>query len=173
MPAVFNNSQDHSRIMEGERILSTLYSVWGGEQGFMKRGREGILILTSARVAFISKTGMSVDVWKREVDAQVREMRMSRDPIRVSKAYTLEMLHGDLGHDKNLSIALSSIVDMGYEEKRYGSVLTLRFRDDDGASRVYRFMVVRSWIRYPVTDPVEYEHVDWSRWISLAKVYMK
>ncbi len=157
-----------------ERILSTLYSVWGGEQGFMKRGREGILVLTSKRVAFISRTGMSVDVWKREVDAQVKELHRSRDPVRLSKAYTLDMLYSDLESykTKNLNIPLENIIDMSYEEKRYGSTLNLVFRDDYGNSKSYTFTVVRSWIRYPVADPVEYKHVDWGRWIALVKKYM-
>ncbi|MFN4337179.1 MAG: hypothetical protein ACK4FV_06330 [Candidatus Nitrosocaldus sp.] len=162
--------------MEGgeERILSTLYSVWGGEQGFMKRGREGILVLTSKRVAFISKTGMSVDVWKREVDTQVKELHRSRDPVRISKAYTLEMLNSDLENyrTKNLNIPLENIMEIDCEEKRYASILTLVFKDDNGSSKRYTFTVVRSWIRYPVADPVEYEHVDWSRWIALAKRYI-
>ncbi|MEM4286115.1 MAG: hypothetical protein QXS98_07820 [Candidatus Nitrosocaldus sp.] len=160
--------------MEGEeRILSTLYSVWGGEQGFMKRGREGILVLTSKRVAFISKTSMNVDVWKREVDAQIKELHRSKDPVRVSKVYTLDMLYRDLESDnaKNLNIPLSSIVEMDHEEKRHGSILRLVVKDDGGSKR-YTFTVVKSWIRYPVADPIEYEHVDWSRWIALAKTYV-
>ncbi|MEM0367696.1 MAG: hypothetical protein QW572_07335 [Candidatus Nitrosocaldus sp.] len=158
-----------------ERVLSILYSVWGGEQGFMKRGREGILVLTSKRVAFISKTGMGVDVWKREVDAQVKELHRSRDPVRISKAYTLDMLYSDLENyrTKNLSIPLENILEMYCEEKRYGSILRLVFRGDDGSSKRYAFTVVRSWIRYPLADPVEYEHVDWDRWIALAKMYIK
>lgn len=137
----------------------------------MKRGREGILVLTSKRVAFISRTSMNVDVWKREVDSQVKELHRSKDPIRVSKAYTLDMLYNDIERDKvkNLSIPLSSIVEMSCEEKRYGSILRLVFSDDEGRSKRYTFTVVRSWIRYPVADPVEYEHVDWDRWIELAK----
>ncbi len=176
MSSPFNNLLNHNRIMEGEeRILSTLYSVWGGEQGFMKRGREGILVLTSKRVAFISKTSMNVDVWRREVDVQVKELHRSKDPVRVSKAYTLDMLYRDIESDKvkNLSIPLRNIVEMDYEEKRHGSILKLVFKDDEGSgSRRYTFTVVKSWIRYPVADPVEYEHVDWSRWIALAKTYM-
>jgi hypothetical protein len=31
--------------MEGEYIISVLFSVWGGEHGMFKRGREGILVL--------------------------------------------------------------------------------------------------------------------------------
>lgn len=173
MSIPFNNLLNHNRIMEEERILSTLYSVWGGEQGFMKRGREGILVLTSKRVAFISKTSMNVDVWRREVDVQVKELHRSKDPVRVSKAYTLDMLYRDIESDKakNLSIPLRNIVEMDHEEKRHGSILRLVFKEDDG-SRRYTFTVVKSWIRYPVADPVEYEHVDWSRWIALAKKYI-
>lgn len=154
-----------------EHILSVLFSVWGGEHGLFKRGREGILVLTNKRVAFISKTGMSMDSWKDEVNLQVKEMQSSKDAIRVPKSYTLDMLNSDAKYEKNLIIPLSSIVELSSERKRWGTVLNIKFKSDAVISK-YSFTVVRTWIRYPVADPVEYEHVDWDGWIRSAKAYM-
>lgn len=159
--------------MEEECILSVLFSVWGGEHGLFKRGREGILVLTNKRIAFISKTDMNIDSWKMEVDIQVKELHKNKDTIRVSKAYTLDMLNNDARYEKNIIIPLSSIVDLSSERKRWGTVLNIAFKNNhnDSISK-YSFTVVRSWIRYPIVDPIEYEHVDWDWWIRLAREYM-
>jgi len=105
--------------MEGEYIISVLFSVWGGEHGMFKRGREGILVLTNKRIAFISKTDMDIDSWKREVDTQVKELYKNKDAIRVPKTYTLDMLNSDARYEKNVIIPLKSIVELSNEKKRW------------------------------------------------------
>jgi hypothetical protein len=151
-----------------ESILSVLFSVWGVEEGLFKRGREGILVLTNTKIAFVSKTDMSMDEWKGEVDSQMKDMHDNRDAIRLSKVYTLDRLNKDLKYDKNLVIPLDSVVYLGSESKRWGNVLKIIFKGKDG-EKVYNFIVVRTWVRYPIADPIEYVQIDWDRWIRRAK----
>jgi hypothetical protein len=158
--------------MEGEYIISVLFSVWGGEHGMFKRGREGILVLTNKRIAFISKTDMDIDSWKREVDTQVKELYKNKDAIRVPKTYTLDMLNNDARYEKNVVIPLKSIVELSSEKKRWGTLLIIAFKNNNDSIIKYSFSVVRSWIRYPVADPIEHEHVDWDGWIRLARKHM-
>ena len=42
-----------------EQIKAHLVWIWGQEEGFMKRGTEGMLVVTDKRIAFITKTNMS------------------------------------------------------------------------------------------------------------------
>ncbi len=158
--------------MEGEYIISVLFSVWGGEHGLFKRGREGILVLTNKRIAFISKTDMDIDSWKREVDTQVKELYKNKDAIRLPKTYTLDMLNSDARYEKNVIIPLNSIVELGSEKKRWGTLLIVAFKNNSDSITKYSFSVVRSWIRYPVADPIEHEHVNWDGWIRLARKQM-
>ncbi len=153
-----------------ESILSVLFSVWGVEEGLFKRGKEGILVLTNTKIAFISKTDMSMDEWKREVDAQIKDMHDNRDAIRLSKVYTLDRLNRDLKYEKNLVIPLDSVVYLGSESKRWGNVLKIIFKGKD-REKVYNFIVVRTWVRYPLADPIEYVQIDWDRWVRTAKEY--
>ena len=39
-----------------EQIKAHLVWMWGEEEGFLKRGKEGMLVITDRRIAFISKT---------------------------------------------------------------------------------------------------------------------
>jgi hypothetical protein len=38
-----------------EEIKGHLFWVWGGEEGLFKRGKEGMLVVTDRRLAFIMK----------------------------------------------------------------------------------------------------------------------
>ena len=42
-----------------EQIKAHLMWIWGGEDGFMKRKREGMLVVTEKNLIFITKTNMS------------------------------------------------------------------------------------------------------------------
>ena len=42
-----------------EQIKAHLVWIWRQEEGFMKRGKEGMLVITDRRIAFITKTYMS------------------------------------------------------------------------------------------------------------------
>lgn len=53
-----------------------------------------------------------------------------------------------------------------------GTLLIIAFKNNNDSIIKYSFSVVRSWIRYPVADPIEHEHVDWDGWIRLARKHM-
>ncbi|MEM2760565.1 MAG: hypothetical protein QXU32_01380 [Nitrososphaerales archaeon] len=154
-----------------ENMVSVLFSVWGAEEGFMKRGREGMLVLTSNRVAFVSKTRMNITWWRDEVDAQLKHFRKSNNTIKLSAEYTMDRLIRDLNDEINLNIPIKQVISVGSEKKNWGSEMKLKFQLND-KPKTYKFAVVRGWTNYPVKDPVAFIDVDWQPWINALKSYM-
>lgn len=152
-------------------MISVLFSVWGTEQKFLKRGREGMLILTTKRIAFVSKTQMNIEWWKDEVDRQLKDMARSRSAVRASEQYTLERLGRDLQEEDNLNIPLKNVESVSCEEKRWGGELELKF-SVDGKTKTWKFAIVKGWTSYPVKDPIGFLDVDWKPWVEAARSYM-
>ncbi|MEM4391518.1 MAG: hypothetical protein QXG67_01880, partial [Candidatus Nitrosotenuis sp.] len=75
--------------------------------------------------------------------------------------YGIKELENDLKNEKNEEIPLSNIISVGTEEKRWGTVLNLKF-SSDGKEKSYRLSVVRDWIGYPIRDPMKFLSVDWT-----------
>lgn len=155
-----------------EKILSVLFSIWGTEEGFLKRGKEGMLILTNKRVAFVSKTKMNSVAWRSSADQQLRDFRSSNASIRVPKLYPMQTLQLDLLNEDNMNIPMNQLLGLESETKRWGTRLKMKFKDNDGKSRAYKFVVVKMWATYPVKDPIGYEAPDWEPWIMVARSYM-
>lgn len=153
-------------------MLSALFSVWRTEEGLFKRGKEIILILTNKRIAFVSKTKMSKGLWESELTKQVKIFRSSGDTVRVPKGYTLQVLQKDLEDENNMSVPMNQIMNIEGESKRWGSQLKIKFKDDDGKVRAYKFAVVRMWTRYPVKDALAFEDPNWQPWINTARSFM-
>jgi len=36
-------------------------------------------------------------------------------------------------------------------------------------TKEYKFMVVKGWVKYPLKDPVSFQHLDWDPIIALLK----
>ena len=60
-----------------EQIKAHLVWIWRQEEGFMKRGKEGMLVITDRRIAFITKTYMSYRIH------DVHSIRQPRSLARV------------------------------------------------------------------------------------------
>ncbi|HZA42726.1 MAG TPA: hypothetical protein VE504_03050 [Nitrososphaeraceae archaeon] len=152
-----------------ENIKYHLFWIWGQEDGFMKRGKEGMLVITNLRIAFITKTKMKYNVHQEYSLRQLRRFKDGESVLQTVERYNEIDLQNDLDEsDKNLDIPFSRIVKIEQEKKRWGTVLKLKFVENED-TKGYKFMVVKGWVKYPLKDPVSFQQLDWEPIISLMK----
>jgi hypothetical protein len=152
-----------------ENIKYHLLWIWGQEDGFMKRGKEGMLVITNLRIAFITKTKMKYNVHQEYSLRQLRRFKDGESVLQPVERYNEIDLQNDLDEsDKNLDIPFSRIVKIEQEKKRWGTVLKLKFVENED-TKGYKFMVVKGWVKYPLKDPVSFQQLDWDPIISLMK----
>ena len=143
--------------------------VWGQEEGFMKRGKEGMLVITNIRIAFIMKTKMKYNVHEEYSLRQLRRFKDGESVLLSIESYNEIDLQNDLAHsDKNIDIPFNKIIKIGQEKKRWGTMLKLKFAVNKD-TKEYKFMVVKGWVKYPLKDPVSFQHLDWDPIIALLK----
>jgi hypothetical protein len=156
-------------ILWDEEIKAHLMWIWREEDGLMKKGREGMFIITNKRIAFISKTNMTFRVHDVHSLRQLQRFQAGESVFKPLQDYGIKELVDDLHKSiENLEIPYESISQMFSEEKRWGTLLKVKF-DDEGKSKTYRFSVVKAWVKYPLKDPVAFQHLDWSPLIRLFK----
>lgn len=152
-----------------ENIKYHLFWIWGQEEGFMKRGKEGMLVITNLRIAFITKTKMKYNVHQEYSLRQLRRFKDGESVLQPVERYNEIDLQNDLDEsDKNLDIPFSRIVKIEQEKKRWGTVLKLKFVENED-TKGYKFMVAKGWVKYPLKDPVSFQQLDWDPIISLTK----
>lgn len=152
-----------------ENIKYHLLWIWGQEDGFMKRGKEGMLVITNLRIAFITKTKMKYNVHQEYSLRQLRRFKDGESVLQPVERYNEIDLQNDLDEsDKNLDIPVSRIVKIEQEKKRWGTILKLKFVENED-TKGYKFMVVKGWVKYPLKDPVSFQQLDWDPIISLMK----
>jgi hypothetical protein len=152
-----------------ENIKYHLFWIWGQEEGFMKRGKEGMLVITNLRIAFITKTKMKYNVHQEYSLRQLRRFKDGESVLQPVERYNEIDLENDLDEsDKNLDIPFSRIVKIEQEKKRWGTVLKLKFVENED-TKGYKFMVAKGWVKYPLKDPVSFQQLDWDPIISLMK----
>lgn len=152
-----------------ENIKYHLFWIWGQEEGFMKRGKEGMLVITNLRIAFITKTKMKYNVHQEYSVRQLRRFKDGESVLQPVERYNEIDLQNDLDEsDKNLDIPFSRIVKIEQEKKRWGTVLKLKFVENED-TKGYKFMVAKGWVKYPLKDPVSFQQLDWDPIISLMK----
>lgn len=152
-----------------ENIKYHLFWIWGQEDGFMKRGKEGMLVITNLRIAFITKTKMKYNVHQEYSLRQLRRFKDGESVLQPVERYNEIDLQNDLDEsDKNLDIPFSRIVKIEQEKKRWGTVLKLKFVENED-TKGYKFMVAKGWVKYPLKDPVSFQQLDWDPIISLMK----
>jgi hypothetical protein len=143
--------------------------IWGQEEGFMKRGKEGMLVITNMRIAFIMKTKMKYNVHEEYSLRQLRRFKDGESVLLPIERYKEIDLQNDLAEsDKNIDIPFSGIIKIGQEKKRWGTILRLKFVESE-ATKGYKFMVVKGWVKYPLKDPVSFQQLDWDPIIALIK----
>ncbi len=152
-----------------EQIKAHLFWIWGEEEGFMKHGKEGMLVITDRRLAFISKTEMTWRMHDTHSTRQFNRFKAGEDVFRPAEGYKISHLEKDLDKSPdNLEIPYSQILDISSEEKRWGTVLKVKVNLGD-KSKMYKFSVVKGWVKYPAKDPLGFHRMDWNPLISLVK----
>jgi hypothetical protein len=121
------------------------------------------------RIAFITKTKMKYNVHQEYSLRQLRRFKDGESVLQPVERYNEIDLQNDLDEsDKNLDIPVSRIVKIEQEKKRWGTVLKLKFVENED-TKGYKFMVVKGWVKYPLKDPVSFQQLDWDPIISLMK----
>ena len=143
--------------------------IWGQEEGFMKRGKEGMLVITNMRIAFIMKTKMKYRVHEEYSLRQLRRFKDGESVLLPVERYEEKDLQNDLAEsDKNMDIPFDKIINIEQERKKWGTLLKLKFIENEG-TRGYKFMVVKGWVKYPLKDPVSFQQLNWEPIIALIK----
>jgi hypothetical protein len=168
----FNHAKDLYNILIGwdEQIKAHLVWVWGEEEGFMKRGKEGMLVITDRRIAFITKTNMTYRIHDVHSRRQLERFKEDENVFRPLEGYKTKDLENDLDKsDENLEITFNLILDITSEVKRWGTLLKVKVKMVD-KSKIYKFSIVKSWVKYPAKDPIEFQRVDWKPLITFLKL---
>lgn len=152
-----------------EQIKAHLFWVWGEPEGFFKRGKEGMLVITDRRLAFIIKTEMTYRMHDTHTTRQFNRFKNKENVFRPAEGYKLGHLEKDLDKSgDNLEIPYSQILDITSEEKRWGTLLKVKVNLGD-TSQLHKFSIVKGWVKYPAKDPLEFQRMDWSPLINLFK----
>lgn len=152
-----------------EQIKAHLVWIWGEEEGFLKRGKEGMLVITDRRIAFISKTNMTYRIHDVHAMRQLKRFKEGENVFRPLEGYKIKDLEDDLNKSgENLEIPFRQILDITQHEKRWGTLLKVNVNLID-KSKIYKFSIVRGWVKYPLKDPIEFQHMDWTDLINLFK----
>jgi hypothetical protein len=152
-----------------EQIKAHLVWIWGQEEGFMKRGKEGMLVVTDRRIAFITKTSMSYRVHDIHSLRQLKKFKEGGNIFKPLEGYGIKNLDDDLKKSpENYDIPFNQILDITSEDKRWGTLLKIKI--NLGIKyKTYKFSIVKGWVKYPLKDPVEFQHINWSPVINLFK----
>jgi len=152
-----------------EQIKAHIVWIWRQEEGFMKRGKEGMLVITDRRISFITKTYMSYRIHDVHSIRQLKKFSEGENVFRPLEGYGIKNLDDDLKKStENSEIPFSQILDIISEEKRWGTQLMVKINLGI-KSKTYKFSIVKGWVKYPLKDPVEFQHVDWLPVINLIK----
>lgn len=152
-----------------EQIKAHLVWIWSQEEGFMKRGKEGMLVVTDRRIAFITKTNMSYRVHDIHSLRQLKKFKEGGNIFKPLEGYGIKNLDDDLKKSaENYDIPFNQILDITSEDKRWGALLKIKINLGI-KSKTYRFSIVKGWVKYPLKDPVEFQHVNWFPIINLFK----
>jgi Bacterial PH domain len=150
-----------------EQIKAHIVWVWSQEEGFMKRGKEGMFVFTDKRIVFITKTNMSYRTHDVHSLRQLKRFKEGENIFRPLEGYKIKNLEDDLQKSTdNLDIPFSQIFDITSEEKRWGTLLKVKINLGI-KSKTYKFSIVKGWVKYPLKDPVEFQHIDWLPLINL------
>jgi hypothetical protein len=152
-----------------EQIKAHLFWVWKEGEGFLKQGKEGMMVITDKRFVFITKTEMTVKMHYTHSIRQSKRFQAGENVFRPAEGYKLENLEKDLDKSPdNLEIPFSQILDITVEEKDWGTLLKVKQNMGD-KSKVHKFSMVKGWVRYPAKEPMGFHKMDWTPLINLVK----
>ena len=135
----------------------------------MKRGKEGMLVITDKRLVFITKTDMSFKMHDTHSLRQAKRFEAGEEVFRPAEGYKLEHLERDLDKSPdNVEIPFRQIMDITAEEKRWGTLLKVKVNLGD-KSKIEKYSIVKGWVKYPAKDPIGFQKMNWTPLISLVK----
>lgn len=156
-------------MQQNEAIQAHLVSVWReSRRRFSIGGREGMLVLTDRRLAFIHKTGAKMNWWRAITQRQVVNLIRSRSTMIIHDGYGEEDLAGDLENGKNVSLGFDEISRIDSEEKPWGSVLYLEY-EQNGRREKFQYAIAQDWVKYPAKEPTKYMKVDWAPFVQYVR----
>ena len=79
-----------------EQIKAHLMWIWGGEDGFMKRKREGMLVVTEKNLIFITKTNMSYRIHSVHSERQLLRFKENKNVFLPIEGYGITELRNDV-----------------------------------------------------------------------------
>jgi len=149
-----------------EKIQAHILSVWKESRGlFGGKGKEGMLILTNKRLLFIKKTEAGMRWWGAVRTRQTVRLLQSKDVMFIEDGYGEGKLKTDLENKKNQKISFNNILYIEVKEMVWGTVLFLDIMED-GKEKKFQFSIVQDWVKYPISAPMKYLKVDWSRFVK-------
>jgi hypothetical protein len=152
-----------------EQIKAHLFWIWNEGEGFLKQGKEGMLVITDRRLAFITKTEMTFRMHDTHSRRQLKRFEDGENVFRPAEGYKLEHLEKDLDKSpENVEIPFSQILDITSEEKRWGTLLKVKENLGD-KSKIRKFSIVKGWVKYPAKEPMGFQKMDWTPLIDLVK----
>lgn len=151
-----------------EKIKVHLLSVWKEEKKFLTKGRECMFFATDKHLVFITKTEAKPKWWKAAVDRQLLTLMKDGNTMLTHDGYGEKDLLVDLENEKNEEYSLEDVVDVGSEEKIWGTVLTLKVKTDDKEKK-FQLSIVKDWVSYPIKDPIKFLKVDWAPIVEYIK----
>src|SRR6188474_2785507 len=106
-----------------EQIKAHLMWIWGGEDGFMKRKKEGMLVVTERNLIFITKTNMSYRIHDVHSRRQLLRFKENKDVFLPLEGYGITELRNDIEKsDQNIVFTFAQISEMYFLEKRWGEI---------------------------------------------------
>ncbi|HZT36070.1 MAG TPA: hypothetical protein VFA15_09125 [Nitrososphaera sp.] len=152
-----------------EQIKAHLFWIWKEDEGLLKRGREGMLVITDRRLAFISKTEMAYRAHDAHSHRQLNRFKEGENVFRPAEGYSTKDLEKDLDKSPdNFEVPFRQIMDVTSEEKRWGTLLKVKLNLGD-TTKTVKFSIVKGWVTYPAKDPLEFQRMDWAPLINLVK----
>ena len=155
-----------------EKIHTHLMSVWRESKSFFGvGGKEGMLLLTDNHFIFLKRTERMKKWWGAATKRQVVTLLQNNNTILRHDGYDEEDLEIDLEEVKSKyisKITFDNILEIGDEEKSWGSVLKIT-AVEDGKKKQYDFSIVQDWVNYPIKDPTKYLRVNWTPCIDYIK----
>lgn len=152
-----------------EQIKAHIFWVWKEGEGFLKRGKEGMLVITDRRLALIIKTDMTYKMHETHSLRQLKRFEAGENVFRPAEGYKLEHLERDLDKSPdNLELPFSQILDITSEEKDWGTLLNVKVNLGD-KTKIHKFSIVKGWVKYPAKDPMGFQKMDWTPLINLLK----
>ena len=158
-----------ARMDGDEEIRAHLVSVWReARKLFAVGGREGMLVLTDRHLSFVHKTEAKKRWWTSVVSRQTLKLLRSPGTMILHDGYGEADLGRDIKNPKNTHLAFDDILEIGFGEKAWGSVLELEY-DKGGKREKFQYSIAKDWVKYPAKEPTGFMRVDWEPFVAFVR----